>query len=207
MVLRNPYRPRTNGRFAYGCSQARKASARVRMVPTRALYGTRRVDVRILMIPKNTDNQKNASMHMPMHIEEGWFHTAFPRVIGPTASQVLRFGTTCGHYAMWSHAYGCSMGHLCFLWSRSCKISYVYLDGSVRYTCGHLRGPYGFYTHMGTSVHSVLREPYGPVRMLCGLGNTRTISGAGPYWVWWIPRMHAWIILTKPNTIMWHLPR
>ena len=34
------------GPFAYGCS---------RTVHTRASYGTRRVDVRILMIPKNTD--------------------------------------------------------------------------------------------------------------------------------------------------------
>ena len=44
-------------------------------------------------------------------------------------------------------------------------------------------GPCGFHTSMGTSVRSVLREPYGPVRMPCELGNTRTISGAGPYGV------------------------
>ena len=42
------------------------------------------------------------------------------------------------------------------------------------------RGPCGFHTGMGTSVRSVLPEPYGPVR-ICWLGNTRTISGVGPY--------------------------
>ena len=57
------------GRFSYGCSQARKANGPT--VPTRAPHGTRRVDVRVPMIPKNTDNQKNARMHVTMHIEEG----------------------------------------------------------------------------------------------------------------------------------------
>ena len=39
------------GRFAYGCSQARKASPRARTVPKRRVD-----DVRILTIAKNTDN-------------------------------------------------------------------------------------------------------------------------------------------------------
>ena len=56
------------GRFAYGCSQPRKASARARMMPTRAPYGTRMIEV---TIQKNTDNPKNARMHVTMHIEEG----------------------------------------------------------------------------------------------------------------------------------------
>ena len=59
------------GRFAYGCSQARKASARARTVPTREPYGIRRVDVLILTILKNTDDLQNAHMHVTMHIEEG----------------------------------------------------------------------------------------------------------------------------------------
>ena len=62
------------------------------------------------------------------------------------------------------------MDYLRVLWSRGCKIPYMYLTGSVRFTCGHPRGPGGFHTGMGTSVRSVLREPYGPV----------TISGARP---------------------------
>ena len=58
------------------------------------------------------------------------------------APQVLRPGTTRRHYAMlWSHAYGRSMGYMCVLWSRGCKIPYVYLAGFVRFTCGHPRGP------------------------------------------------------------------
>ena len=40
------------GRFAYMFSQARKTSTRARTVPTRAQYGTRRVDVRNLTIRK-----------------------------------------------------------------------------------------------------------------------------------------------------------
>ena len=46
---------------------------------------------------------------------------------------------------------------------------YVYLISSVRFTCGPPRGPCGFHTGMGTSVRSVLRESYGPVR-IAGLG-------------------------------------
>ena len=56
-VLRNPYGPARihvvttdYSRFAYGCSQARKASARARTVHVC------RVDVHILTIPKNKDN-------------------------------------------------------------------------------------------------------------------------------------------------------
>ena len=45
------------------------------------------------------------------------------------------------------------------------------------------------------------------VRTPCGLGNIRTISGAGPYGVRWSPRVHARVIFAKPNTIMWHLTR
>ena len=82
---------------------------------------------------------------------------------------------------MWSHAYGRSMGYLHVLWSRGCKIPYVYLTCSVRFTCGPTKGTCGFLSGMGTSVSSVLREPYGPVRMPCGLGNTRTISGGSAF--------------------------
>ena len=71
---------------------------------------------------------------------------------------------------LWSHAYG----RLRVLWSRGCKIR-------VRFTCGLPRGLCGFHTGMGTYVRSVLRKPYGPIRMSCRLGNTRTISGARPY--------------------------
>ena len=65
-VLRNPYGSRTS---SYGCSQAHKAYAR-------APYGTRRVEVRTLTIPKNTDNPQNARMHVAkkadfIHIENG----------------------------------------------------------------------------------------------------------------------------------------
>ena len=72
---------------------------------------------------------------------------------------------------LWSHVYGRSMGYLHVLCSRGCKIPYVYLTGSVRFTCGHPKSPCGFHSGMGTSVRSVLREPYGPVRMPCGLEN------------------------------------
>ena len=101
---------------------------------------------------------------------------------------------------LWSHAYGRSMGYLRVLWSGGCKLPYVYLTGSVRFTCGHPWGPCGFHTGMATTVRSVLPEPYGPVWMVCRLGNTRTISGAGPCGVRWGPRVHARIIFTKPNT-------
>ena len=94
------------------------------------------------------------------------------------------------------HAYGPSMGYLRVLWSRGCKIPYVYLTGYVRFTCRHPRGPCGFYTGMGASLRSVLRELYGPVRMQCGLGNIRTIGGAGPYGVRWGPQVHTWVIFT-----------
>ena len=57
------------GWFAYRCSQAHKVSTRAFTVPTRAPYGTRRVDIWILMIPKNTVNPQNAHMHVTMHIE------------------------------------------------------------------------------------------------------------------------------------------
>ena len=72
-ILTGPARIVTTdyGGFTYGCSHARKASARAGTVPSRAPYGTRRVDVRILTIPKNTDNPQNARMHVTMHIEEG----------------------------------------------------------------------------------------------------------------------------------------
>ena len=59
---------------------------------------------------------------------------------------------------MWSHAYGRSVGYLRVLWSRGCKVPYVYLTGSVRFTHGHPKGPCGFHTGMETSVGSVLRE-------------------------------------------------
>ena len=80
---------------------------------------------------------------------------------------------------LWSHAYGRS-SYLRVVWSRGCKIPYVYLKGSVRLTCEHPKGPCGFHTGIGTSVRSVLREPYDPVRTPCGLGNICAISGAGP---------------------------
>ena len=46
------------------------------------------------------------------------------------------------------------MGYLRVLWSRGCKIPYVYLTCSIRFTCGHPRCPCGFHTGMGTSVRS-----------------------------------------------------
>ena len=84
-ILTGPARTVTtdDGRFAYDCSQANKASARAPTVLTSAPYGTRRMDVQILMIPTNTDNPQNARIHVTLHIEEGCFHTDFPRVIGP----------------------------------------------------------------------------------------------------------------------------
>ena len=94
-------------------------------------------------------------MHVTMHIDEEWFHTKFPRVIGPYGSPSPTAGTTGRHNAMlWSHAYGSCMGYLRILWSRGCKIPYVYLTGSVRFTCGYPRGPRGFHSGMGTSVRS-----------------------------------------------------
>ena len=61
-ILTGPARAVTEqtdyGRFAYGCSQARKASL------CKGPYGAH-------TIPKNTDNPKNARMHVAMHIEEG----------------------------------------------------------------------------------------------------------------------------------------
>ena len=118
-------------------------------------------------------------------------------------STVLLFWTTRRNYAMiWSHAYGRSKGYLRVVWSRGCKIPCVYLKGSIRFTCEHPRAHCGFHSGMGTSVRSVLREPYGPVRTPCGLGNVRTIRGAGPYGVRSGPRVHTRVIFTKPNTIM-----
>ena len=136
-------------------------------------------------------------MHVTMHTDEWKFHTDFPRVIGPYGSPSPR--TTRGHYTMlWSHAYGCSMGYLLVLWSRGCKIPYVYPTGSVRFTRGHPRGPCGFHLGMGTSVCSVFREVYGPMQMPCALGNTCMISDAGHYGVWWGPGVYAWVIFTNP---------
>ena len=69
-ILTGPARAVTTdyGRFAHGCSQARKAHGPT--VPARAPYGTRGVDVlQVLTIPKDTDNPKNA--RVTMHIEEG----------------------------------------------------------------------------------------------------------------------------------------
>ena len=37
----------------------------------------------------------------------------------------------------------------------------------IRFMCGYPRGPLGFHMGMGTSIHSVLQEPYSPVQMLC----------------------------------------
>ena len=54
-VLRNPHGLRRISRIAFGCSQARNVSTSAHMVPTIAPYGTRKVAVRILTIPKNTD--------------------------------------------------------------------------------------------------------------------------------------------------------
>ena len=76
-ILTGPARAVTTdyGRFAYGCLQSRKASARARTVPSRAPYGTHRVGVRVRTIPKNTNNPTNARKHVTMHIEEGLFYT------------------------------------------------------------------------------------------------------------------------------------
>ena len=61
---------------------------------------------------------------------------------------------------LWAHAYGRSMGYLRVLWSRGCKIPYVNLTGSVRFTCGHHRGPCGLHAGMRTSVRSVLPSDF-----------------------------------------------
>ena len=53
------------------------------------------------------------------------------------------------------------MGYMRVLWSRGCKIPYVYLTGYIRFKCGHPRGPCGFLTGMGTSVRTVFGELYG----------------------------------------------
>ena len=93
-------------------------------------------------------------MHVTMHIEEGWFHTEFPRVMGPYGSQVLRAGTTCRHYAtLWSHANGRSMGYLRVIWSRVER--YVRVPYMLRkFTCGHPIGLCGFHMGVGTSIRS-----------------------------------------------------
>ena len=102
--------------------------------------------------------------------EKDAFIRTFQATQARTAPQVLRPGTTHRYYAMvWSHAYGRSTGYLRVLWSRGCKIPYVYLIGSVRFKCGYPRGPCGFHTDMGSSVRSGLREPYGPMWMTCDL--------------------------------------
>ena len=80
---------------------------------------------------------------------------------------------------LWSHTYGRS-SYLRVVWTRGCKIPYVYIKGSVRFMCEHPRGPCGFHTGMGTSVRSVLQKPYDPVRTPYGLGNICAISGPGP---------------------------
>ena len=56
------------------------------------------------------------------------------------------------------------MGYLRVLWTRGCKIPYVYLIGSIRFTCGHPRGHCGFHTGMGTSVQ-FFRALRGTVRL------------------------------------------
>ena len=107
-----------------------------------------------------------------------------PKGHRPVRLPVLRPGTTRRHYGMlWSRAYGPSVGYLRVLWSRGCKIPYVYFTGYVMFKCGHPEGLCGFHTGMGTSVRSILRELYGPMRVSCGLGNIRSIVGAGPHGV------------------------
>ena len=99
------------------------------------------------------------------------------------------------------HKPGYSMGYLHVFWLRVCEIPYVFLTGSVRFTCGYPGGLCGFHSIMGTS-YSGSQEPYGPEWMPRGIGKTHTISAANPYWVLWGPRVHAPVLFTKPNTIM-----
>ena len=101
-ILTGPARAVTTdyGRFACGCSQARKASARARTVPTHAPYGTRRVDIQILMIPKNTDNPYNIRAHpkrvISYGVPKGHRPVRLPKSYGPLIGITRR----CGHLQM-----------------------------------------------------------------------------------------------------------
>ena len=94
-----------------------------------------------------------------------------------------------GHGLPTGHRHPNPHGHAASCDRGICVISYgvprylicTFLTGSVSFTCGHPMGPCGFHTGIRTSVSSVSCKPYGPVRMPCGLGNTRMISGAGPF--------------------------
>ena len=59
------------------------------------------------------------------------------------------------------------MCYLCVLWSRDCKLPYVYLTCSVRLTCRYPRGLCGYHTGMGTSVAGTVRS-----RVVCRAGLT-----------------------------------
>ena len=128
--------------YGYGCSQACKAHGPT--VPTRALYC--RVDVRVPTIPKNIDNPKT------IHIEEGWFHTQTSAVIGPYdfpssgPGPLIVIMRRCGHI------------HTGVLWVICMFFGHGVARNacSLRFTCGHPRGPIVFQTGMGTSVHAVL---------------------------------------------------
>ena len=162
-VLRNhngPARAVTTdyGRFAYGCSLARKASARARMVPTRASYGTRRVNVRILTIPKNTDNPSK---------KDDFIRTSQGSK-ARMAPQVLRPGTTRRHYAMlWSHAYERSVCSLVTGLQDTVHVPYRFRAS----TLGALWIPYG---HEGIRTFSFVGIPVrSVVQGLMGSGEAR----------------------------------
>ena len=152
------------GRFAYGCSQARKASARARTVPKRAPYGTCRVEVRVLTIPKNTDNPKNARMHghicmwpctskkdficgLPKGHRPDWLPKSYGQ--GPLVG-IMR---CCGHM---------HTGVLWVIWPCSLVIG---LQDTVH-------APYMF-----RKVH--VRAPCRPLWISFGHGNIRTFSFEG----------------------------
>ena len=68
---------------------------------------------------------------------------------------------------LWPHAYGRS-SYLRVVWSRGCKIPYVYLKGSVRFTCEHPKGtlwiPYGHWNIRTFSFAGTVRSRADAVR-------------------------------------------
>ena len=87
MVLRNPYGPRTKLRLiTVGLHTDVHKPVRHPQAPVWCLHlhCTRRVDVRILTIPKNTDNPQNAHMHVTMHIK-----------------RLISYGLPKGHRPVW----------------------------------------------------------------------------------------------------------
>ena len=192
-ILTGPTRAVTTdyGRFVCGCSQARKASARARTVPTRSQRTqiTQRTPVCMSPCTSTKDDfiRGLPKSHRPLRLPKSYG-------LGPLVG-IMR---CCGHMhtgALW-------VSYLHVLLSRGCKIPYMYLTSSIRFTCGYPRGHCGF--------HTAWEHPY---VQFCGNRTVpcrcraRTISGVGPYGVRWGPWVHARVIFTKPNTIMWHMIR